>query len=299
MSRPIYTKLISIKEEIDFRLYLITHIQALQSMPATNSPHQLGNLKRFQHLHPEFTPILYDLALLNSFTPETVSYLRAQHHQDQTINPMLDATFFLRSGFIRQIGYNQYILEENSRASLLQQHWSHLTSHEILSEGENLTQRVSLATITYTALDRLQPILFSVLSESKPSIILIDMSPSMNPFYKDIQALTAQLTATHQIYYFNNVPLTTRYLYMDQYLADPIDSPLDQKFEQYPGPVIIISDAGAGHGMRRNERIRETIAQLSTIEHAGKNMIWINPYNEEERRGSSAQFIGHVAPMQP
>jgi uncharacterized protein len=135
-------------------------------------------------------------------------------------------------------------------------------------------------------------------------ILLVDQDGSMMPFHRFTRDLveTAQdqdssLIETLDVYYFHNVP--TGEVYQDPHCTKPV--PLSQVLADCDSgtSVLIVSDAGAGRGYRRMERVRATTDFLMQIKQRTALVSWLNPMPVQRWESTSAEIIAFLVRMQP
>ena len=133
-------------------------------------------------------------------------------------------------------------------------------------------------------------------------VLLIDQGGSMVPFHRftrDLMetACDGQKSQIQQVdlAYFQNVP--PDHVFRDPHLMQPF--PLGNLLAQIDTDtsVLVVSDAGAARGHRRNERIRATAEFLSLVKRRTTQVAWLNPMPQSRWAGTSAQFIARLAPM--
>ena len=135
-------------------------------------------------------------------------------------------------------------------------------------------------------------------------VLLIDQNGSMMPFHRFARDLveTAQEESplqkeNVQVFYFHNVPAS--HVYQDLYLTSPV--PIQEVLGQCDREtsVLIVSDAGAARGYRRQERIQETTRFLLQLQKQTHWVAWLNPMSRSRWVGSSAEILSYLVPMFP
>jgi hypothetical protein len=133
-------------------------------------------------------------------------------------------------------------------------------------------------------------------------LMLIDQNGSMMPFHRFTRDLvetaceeSSLLPENVQAFYFHNVPVDG--IYQDAFLTEPI-----QLNEALAGcdsetSVLIVSDAGAARGFRRQERIQETTRFLRRVQQRTTLIAWLNPMSQGRWVGSSAEILAYLVPM--
>lgn len=125
-------------------------------------------------------------------------------------------------------------------------------------------------------------------------VVLMDASPSMQPWQGFGEALEASLgqgqLGEWALRYFDNVPDV---LYRDDRLLWP--ETLDHALRAHAGStLLVISDAGAARGTRSRARIRATVAFLSGAHPRWRPAAWINPMPRARWKGTSAEEIARL-----
>jgi uncharacterized protein len=133
-------------------------------------------------------------------------------------------------------------------------------------------------------------------------VLLIDQGGSMVPFHRFTRdlvetACNEQESQIQQVKlaYFQNVP--PAHVFRDPHLTQPV---LLEQLLAGVDPdtsVLLVSDAGAARGYRRNERIRATAEFLAQVKRRTTRFAWLNPMPQPRWAGTSAQFIARLAPM--
>jgi len=133
-------------------------------------------------------------------------------------------------------------------------------------------------------------------------VLLIDQGGSMVPFHRFTRDLveTARDEQESQIWqvelaYFQNVP--PPHVFRDPHLTEPL--PLEHVLAGFTADtsVLLVSDAGAARGYRRNERIRATAEFLVRLKRWTTLIAWLNPMPQSRWASTSAQFIARLVPM--
>jgi len=124
----------------------------------------------------------------------------------------------------------------------------------------------------------------------------------MMPFHRFTRDLVETASAESfllpenvQVFYFHNIPVEG--VYRDVYLTDPI--PLLEALVGCDSDtsVLIVSDAGAARGYRRQERIQETTRFLRRLRQRTTLIAWLNPMSQRRWMGSSAEILAYLVPM--
>lgn len=133
-------------------------------------------------------------------------------------------------------------------------------------------------------------------------VLLLDQNGSMMPFHRFTRDLTETarqestlLPENVNLFYFQNVPGTS--LYVDPYLTEPIARQQVLTLCSSDTSVLIVSDAGAARGSRKQERIRAVSRFLFQLKQYTNLVAWLNPMPEERWIGSSAEIIANLVPM--
>ncbi len=133
-------------------------------------------------------------------------------------------------------------------------------------------------------------------------VLLIDQNGSMMPFHRFARDLveTAQEESPLQkenvlIFYFHNVP--SSHVYQDLYLTSPIPSEEVLGLCDNETSVLVVSDAGAARGYRRQERIQATTRFLLQLQKQTHLIAWLNPMPRSRWVGSSAEILAYLVPM--
>jgi uncharacterized protein len=133
-------------------------------------------------------------------------------------------------------------------------------------------------------------------------VMLVDQNGSMMPFHRFTRDLVetarqeSRLAQENvQVFYFQNVPVMT--VYRDMYLMKPIA--LQEVLDGCDGDtsVLVVSDAGAARGVRRQERIQGTTRFLRKLRRRTSLIAWLNPMAERRWEGSSAEILAYLVPM--
>jgi uncharacterized protein with von Willebrand factor type A (vWA) domain len=133
-------------------------------------------------------------------------------------------------------------------------------------------------------------------------LLLIDQNGSMMPFHRFARDLVETAREESllqeenvQVFYFHNVP--TSHVYQDLYLTSPV--PIKEVLGQCDGDtsVLIVSDAGAARGYRRQERIQDTTRFLLQLQKQTRLIAWLNPMSRPRWVGSSAEILSYLVPM--
>ena len=131
-------------------------------------------------------------------------------------------------------------------------------------------------------------------------VLFIDQGGSMTPFHR----FTRNIIETSQyesnigrvdVLYFHNV-ISNR-VYTDPFMTQTVA--FEDLLEQCTNDtsVLIVSDAGAGRGHRRLERVNATTDFLYKLKQHTQHVAWLNPMPEERWAGTSAQILAHCIPM--
>jgi uncharacterized protein len=133
-------------------------------------------------------------------------------------------------------------------------------------------------------------------------LMLIDQNGSMMPFHRFSRDLVETaceesflLPENVQTFYFHNVP--GDWVYRDLYLTEPVS--LDDILASCDPEtsILIVSDAGAARGFRRQERIQETTRFLRQMRRRSTLIAWLNPMPQSRWQGSSAEILAYLVPM--
>ena len=133
-------------------------------------------------------------------------------------------------------------------------------------------------------------------------LLLIDRNGSMMPFHR----FTRDLVETAQgesplapenvmVFYFHNV--LGSHLYGDLYLTEPILTADILEQCDRDTSVLIVSDAGAARGYRRQERIQTTTRFLLRLRRYTNLVAWLNPMRQQRWAGSSAEILAYLVSM--
>jgi uncharacterized protein len=133
-------------------------------------------------------------------------------------------------------------------------------------------------------------------------VLLLDQNGSMMPFHRFTRDLveTAQqesrLAAENiQVFYFHNVPGES--LYRDLYLTQPVEFQDLLASCDHDTAVLVVSDAGAARGRRRQERLQATTRFLRKLRRQTSLVAWLNPMSRKRWEGSSAEILAYLVPM--
>lgn len=133
-------------------------------------------------------------------------------------------------------------------------------------------------------------------------LLLIDQNGSMMPFHRFARDLveTAQEESplqkeNVQVFYFHNVPAS--HVYQDLYLTSPVSTKEVLGQCDSDTSVLIVSDAGAARGYRRQERIQDTTRFLLQLQKQTRLIAWLNPMSRLRWAGSSAEILSYLVPM--
>jgi len=133
-------------------------------------------------------------------------------------------------------------------------------------------------------------------------LVLVDQNGSMMPFHRFLRDLVETARDESllqeenvQVFYFHNVPAS--HVYQDVYLTKPIST--QDVLGQCDGDtsVLIVSDAGAARGYRRQERIQNTTRFLLQLRKRTSLIAWLNPMSRKRWVGSSAEILAYLVPM--
>ena len=133
-------------------------------------------------------------------------------------------------------------------------------------------------------------------------LVLVDQNGSMMPFHQFSRDLVETARDESllqeenvQVFYFHNVPAS--HVYQDVYLTKPILT--QDVLGQCNGDtsVLIVSDAGAARGYRRQERIQNTTRFLLQLRKRTSLIAWLNPMSRKRWVGSSAEILAYLVPM--
>ena len=133
-------------------------------------------------------------------------------------------------------------------------------------------------------------------------LLLIDQNGSMMPFHRfsrDLVGTALEESSLQednvQVFYFHNVPAS--HVYQDLYLTSPVPTQNVLGFCDRDTSVLIVSDAGAARGYRRQERIQETTRFLLQLQKRTHLVAWLNPMSRPRWVGSSAEILSYLVPM--
>lgn len=150
--------------------------------------------------------------------------------------------------------------------------------------------------------DYLEPVYRRQQRNKARLLLLIDQNGSMMPFHRFSRDLVE--TALEEsplepdnirVFYFHNVP--TSHVYQDLYLTSPVPTQEVLAFCDRDTSVLIVSDAGAARGYRRQERIQETTRFLLKLQRQTPLVAWLNPMSRQRWMGSSAEILSYLVPM--
>ena len=133
-------------------------------------------------------------------------------------------------------------------------------------------------------------------------LLLIDQNGSMMPFHRFARDLVETAREESplqednvQIFYFHNVPAS--HVYQDLYLTSPVAIKDVLGYCDRDTSVLIVSDAGATRGYRRQERIQNTTRFLRQLQKQTHLIAWLNPMPRPRWVGSSAEILSYLVPM--
>lgn len=133
-------------------------------------------------------------------------------------------------------------------------------------------------------------------------LLLIDQNGSMMPFHRFSRDLveTAREESLLQeenvfVFYFHNVPAS--HVYQDLYLTKPVSTKAVLGQCDSDTSVLIVSDAGAARGYRRQGRIQDTTRFLLQLQRQTRLIAWLNPMSRSRWEGSSAEILAYLVPM--
>jgi uncharacterized protein len=133
-------------------------------------------------------------------------------------------------------------------------------------------------------------------------LLLIDQNGSMMPFHRFARDLVETAREESllqlenvQVFYFHNVPAS--HVYKDVYLTQPIEFKDVLLRCSRDTTVLVMSDAGAARGYRRQERIQETTRFLLKLRQRTGLIAWLNPMSRQRWMGSSAEILSYLVPM--
>jgi len=133
-------------------------------------------------------------------------------------------------------------------------------------------------------------------------VLLLDQNGSMMPFHRfsrDLAETALEESPLEEdnvrIFYFHNVP--SSHVYQDLYLTNPVPTQEVLGYCDRDTSVLIVSDAGAARGYRRQERIQETTRFLLQLQKRTHLVAWLNPMSRSRWVGSSAEILSYLVPM--
>lgn len=126
-------------------------------------------------------------------------------------------------------------------------------------------------------------------------LVLVDASPSMEPWRSFFPILTeslreSQLGAAH-LYYFHNVPDVV--VYEQATLTQPMML-RDLMQHQADRPLLILSDSGAARGVRSWQRLNDTVRFLTSVRECWRPVVWVNPMPRHRWQGSTAEQVSRL-----
>jgi uncharacterized protein with von Willebrand factor type A (vWA) domain len=141
-----------------------------------------------------------------------------------------------------------------------------------------------------------EPVLIPARRNQAKLIALLDVSNSMLPWNDFQQTIVESLFSGHlgeaSVYYFHNVPIDV--FYEKETLTKPVGIEKALKAHQST-TLLIFSDAGAGRGNTRRDRVEETREFLVRVKRQWQPIVWLNPMPPHRWRHTSAEKIAQLA----
>ncbi len=140
-----------------------------------------------------------------------------------------------------------------------------------------------------------EPVLVPARRNQARLVLLIDVSPSMQPWEEFSQTLVESLRrgrlGTAAVYYFHNSPHER--LYASATLSDP--STLKEALQRHESSTLmIVGDAGAARGARNSVRAEETAAFWKSVREQWQPAVWMNPMPRARWAGTTAETISRL-----
>lgn len=137
-----------------------------------------------------------------------------------------------------------------------------------------------------------RPVLRPRRSNSARLLLLVDASPSMEPWRPFFATLRESLTlgrlGSAEMYYFNNLPRTQ--LFATAGLGEPQE--LDEILCRHAGAgLIVVSDGGSARGVLNRRRAIQTTAFLARVSRQFPAAVWLNPMPTVRWAGTTAALI--------
>ena len=146
-----------------------------------------------------------------------------------------------------------------------------------------------------------RPVLRPRRSNSARLLLLVDASPSMDPWRPFFATLSESLTLSRlgsaDLYYFNNLPRTQ--LFTTVGLGEPEE--LDEILCRHAGAgLLVVSDGGSARGVLNRRRAIQTAAFLARVSRQFPAAAWLNPMPPDRWTGTTAAHIAAgPVPMLP
>lgn len=141
-----------------------------------------------------------------------------------------------------------------------------------------------------------EPVLLPARRNQARLVLLIDVSPSMQPWEEFSQTLVESLRRGRlgeaHVYYFHNTPHER--LYESASLSDPVT--LKEALGRHPScTLMLVGDAGAARGARRSAaRADETAAFWQDVREHWQPAVWMNPMPRARWPGTTAELVAQL-----
>lgn len=140
-----------------------------------------------------------------------------------------------------------------------------------------------------------EPVLVPARRNQARLVLLIDVSPSMQPWEEFSQTLVESLKqgrlGRDAVYYFHNSPHAR--LYGSATLSDPFT--LEEALQRHESSTLmLVGDAGAARGARNAARAEETAAFWKAVRERWHPAVWMNPMPRARWAGTTAEAVSRL-----
>jgi hypothetical protein len=140
-----------------------------------------------------------------------------------------------------------------------------------------------------------EPVLVPARRNQARLLLLIDVSPSMQPWGEFAQTLVESLRRGRlgeaHVYYFHNSPHAK--LYESPTLSGPVT--LKEAVRRHESSTLmLVSDAGAARGARNQQRAAEAAEFWKQVREHWQPAVWMNPLPDTRWQGTTAEAISRL-----
>jgi uncharacterized protein with von Willebrand factor type A (vWA) domain len=140
-----------------------------------------------------------------------------------------------------------------------------------------------------------EPVLVPARRNQARLVLLIDVSPSMQPWEEFSRTLVESLRRGRlgeaHVYYFHNSPHTK--LYQSATLSDPVT--LKEALGLHESSTLmLVSDAGAARGARNTARAEEAAEFWKQVREQWQPAVWMNPMPRARWAGTTAEAVARL-----